>query len=63
MFSLLMETKTADSTGWAGVFRALTNENIIDINRVMELPIHTILFDLNEKIRFQQTKSKPETNG
>jgi hypothetical protein len=52
-----------DSTGWAGVFRALTNENIVDINRVMELPIHTILFDLNEKIRFNKQQIKPEDNG
>ncbi|MCK9399614.1 MAG: hypothetical protein M0Q51_06420 [Bacteroidales bacterium] len=52
-----------DSTGWAGVFRALTNENIVDINKVMELPIHTILFDLNEKIRFNKQNTKPADNG
>jgi hypothetical protein len=52
-----------DSSGWAGVFRALTNENIVDIDKVMELPIHTILFDLNEKIRFNKQNSKPDNNG
>jgi hypothetical protein len=50
-------------SGWAGIFRALTNENIVDINKVMELPIHTILFDLNEKIRFNKQNSNPSQNG
>lgn len=36
--------------GWAGIFRALTDGKIADIDRVMELPIHTVLMDLNEKI-------------
>jgi hypothetical protein len=51
------------STGWAGVFRALTNENIIDIDRVMELPIHTVLFDLNEKIWPNKQNQKTKSNG
>jgi hypothetical protein len=51
------------STGWAGVFRALTNENIIDIDRVMELPIHTVLFDLNEKIWLNKKNQNPKNNG
>lgn len=37
--------------GWAGVFRALTEGKIADIDRVMELPIHTVMMDLNEKIK------------
>ena len=52
-----------NSTGWAGVFRALTNENIIDIDRVMELPIHTVLFDLNEKIRLIKQNEKLKNNA
>ena len=52
------------STGWAGIFRALTGEKIVDIDRVMELPIHTVLFDLNEKIRLnKQQRQKTETDG
>jgi len=51
------------SNSWAGVFRALTNENIIDIDRVMELPIHTVLFDLNEKIRLNKQNQNHKTNG
>lgn len=51
-----------ESSGWAGIFRALTNESIIDIERVMELPIHTILFDLNEKIKLNH-QQKSESNG
>lgn len=51
------------STGWPGVFRALTNENIIDIDRVMELPIHTVLFDLNEKIRLIKQNEKLKNNA
>jgi len=52
-----------NSTGWAGVFRALTNENIIDIDRVMELPVHTVLFDLNEKIRLIKQNEKLKNNA
>ena len=50
-----------DSSGWAGVFRMLTNERIADVNKVMELYIHTILFDLNEKIKIgKQNKNKTQ---
>lgn len=46
------------SSGWAGIFRSLTNENIVDINKVLELPIHTILFDINEKLRLNKETKK-----
>jgi len=51
------------SSGWAGVFRALTNENITDLDKVLELPIHTVLFDLNEKIRLNKQNEKSKTNA
>ncbi|MDX9907044.1 MAG: hypothetical protein RBS55_10700 [Bacteroidales bacterium] len=51
------------STGWAGVFRALTNEKITDLDKVLELPIHTVLFDLNEKIRINKQNEKLKTNA
>ena len=51
------------SSGWAGVFRALTNENIAGIDKILELPIHTVLFDLNEKIRINKQRQNQHSNG
>lgn len=56
------EDSGSPSAGWAGIFRSLTNENITEIDKVLELPIHTILFDINEKIRLNK-ESKDKSNG
>jgi hypothetical protein len=46
-----------DSKGWAGVFQRIADK-ATEIESVMEVNIHTLLFDLNERIK--QSKEKPE---
>jgi hypothetical protein len=48
---------TDDSTGWAGVFQRIADK-ATEINSVMELNIHTLLFDLNERIKQSKETGK-----
>ena len=47
-----------DKKGWAGVFQRIADK-ATEIESVMEVNIHTLLFDLNERIKHAKANSNP----
>ena len=47
-----------DDSGWAGVFQRIADK-ATEIESVMEVNIHTLLFDLNERIKHAKANSTP----